>query len=116
MYPMPKKVVHAVNYEESERHTGEWRVWTHCWKNFRAESSWVVSLADSKVLLGREDRPLLCDDCRDEVVRPHEATPKVEPRERADRPPTSADLRNLERTMDQLSKALTKLAASLADP
>ena len=59
---IPKKVVHAVNHGESERPTGEWRVWTHCWKNFRAESSWVVSLADFKLLLGREDRPALCDD------------------------------------------------------
>ena len=113
---MPKKVVHAVNYAESERHTGEWRVWTHCWKNFRAESSWVVSLADFKLLLGQDDRPVLCDDCRDEILRPPEATHKVEPRERAVRPPTSADLRDLVRAMDQLSNYLTRLLAGLADP
>ena len=77
---MPKKVVHAVNYAESERHTCEWRVWTYCWKNFRAESSWVVSLTDFKFLLGREDRQALCRDCPDKVLRPPEATPKVEPR------------------------------------
>ena len=86
---MPKEVVDAVNYPESERHTCERRVWTHCWKNFRAESSWVVSLADFKFLLRQEDRPVLCDDCRDEVLRPPEATPKVEPEERTAGPPTS---------------------------
>ena len=36
-------------------------------KNFRAKSSWVVSLPDFKLLLGKEDRPALCDDCRHEV-------------------------------------------------
>ena len=76
----------------------------------------MVSLADFKLLLGQEDRPALCDDCRDEVLRPPEATPKVEPRERGGRPPSWADLRNLERTVDQSSEALTKLVAGLVDP
>ena len=58
---VPKKVDHAVNYGESERHTDEWMMWTHCWKDFRAESSWVVSPADFKLQLGEEDRPALCD-------------------------------------------------------
>ena len=42
--------------------------------------------------------------------------PNVEPRERAARPLTSADPRNLERTVDQLRQALTKLVDGLADP
>lgn len=76
----------------------------------------MVSLADFKFLLRQEDRPVLCDDCRDEVLRPPQATTKVEPRERAVRPLTSADLRDLERTVDQLSKVLAKLVAGLEDP
>ena len=113
---MPKKVVHAVNYAEFETHTREWRVWTYCWKNFRSENSWVEPLAEFKFLLGQENRPSLCDDCRDEILRPPETTPKVEPRERAGRPLTLADLQNLERIVDQLRKTVTKLVAGLADP
>ena len=51
---MPKEVVDAVNYPESERHTCERRVWTHCWKNFRAQSRWVGSLTDFKLPLGQQ--------------------------------------------------------------
>ena len=113
---MPKKVVHAVNYAEFEKQTREWRVWTYCWKNFRSESSWVEPLAEFKFLLGQENRPSLCDDCRDEILRPPETSPKYEPRARTTLPTSSADLRNLERKVDQLSKVLNKLVADLADP
>ena len=113
---MPKKVVHAVYFGESTPHTGDWRVWTHCWRNFRGDSSWAVSLADFKLLLGQEDIQELCDDCREEIIRPPEVTPKVETRERSRRLPTWEDLRDLQGTVDRLSQALTKLMAGLADP
>ena len=113
---MPKKVVHAVNYAEFEKQTREWRVWTYCWKNFRSESSWVEPLAEFKFLLGQENRPSLCDDCRDEILRPPETAPKYEPRANTTLPVSSVNLRNLERKVDQLSKVLSKLVAGLADP
>ena len=113
---MPKKVIHAAYFGEPTPHTGDWRVWTYCWRNFRGDSSWAVSLADFKLLLDQEDSQELCDDCRDEVIRPPEVTPKVEPRERPRRPPTWEDLRDLQRIVDRLSQTLTKLMAGLADP
>ena len=113
---MPKKVIHAVYFGESAPHTGDWRVWTHCWRNFRGDSSWAVSLVDFKLLLSGGDGQELCDDCRDEVLRPPEVTPKVEPRERPRRPPSWADLRDLQRDVDQLKLMLAKLMAGLADP
>ena len=113
---MPKKVVHAVNYAESEPHTGGWQVWTYCWKNFRSESSWVEPLTEFKFLLGQENRPSLCDDCRDEVLRPPETSPKYKPRASPTLPASLADLRNLEQKVDQLSKVFNKLVASLDDP
>ena len=118
---MPKKVIHAAYFGESTPHTGDWRVWTHCWRNFRGDSSWAVSLADFKLLLDQEDSQELCDDCRDEVLPPAVVTPKVQPEQRmvgrsAGRPPSWADLRDLQRDVDQLWLMLSKLIAGLSDP
>ena len=114
---MPKKVIHAVYFGESTPHTGDWRVWTHCWRNFRGDSSWAVSLVDFKLLLSEGDGQELCDDCRDEVLRPPAATtPAAQPRAAAARPPSSADFRDLVDAVGRLSHKLARLLEGLADP